>query len=76
MAIRDPTPAPNAPVGVVEPPPPAPPAAGPARPAGARRRRRRRRPPVRAADQRRRLPAQTRKPVYPSISKRLGEQGA
>lgn len=72
MAIRDPTPAPNAPTGSVEPPPPAPPpeppAPPPAQPA----------PPAPPVVQ---LPSsnadylQNPKPVYPAMSKRLGEQG-
>jgi len=71
MAIREPkpVPAPDAPVGVAEPPPPAP-IAPPAPPAPA--------PPAPPAVQ---LPstdadyAQSCKPVYPAMSKRLGEQG-
>ena len=72
MAIRDPKPAPSAPVGVVEPQPPAPPVAAPAPPAPAPA------PPAPPAVQ---LPstdadyAQSCKPIYPSMSRRLGEQG-
>ena len=80
VAINDPTPAPNAPVGVIEPPqplppitapvapaPPAPPAPPPAPPA----------PPPRVE-----LPSsdadylQNPKPPYPPMSKRLNEQGS
>ncbi|MBS0451059.1 MAG: energy transducer TonB [Proteobacteria bacterium] len=75
LAIRDPKPAPAAPVGVVEPQPPAPavsPPAPPAPPAPAPA------PPAPPAVQ---LPstdadyAQSCRPVYPSMSKRLSEQG-
>lgn len=75
MAIREPALAPNAPAGILEPPPPAPPVAppvpsSPPAPAPA--------PPAPAAVQ---LPstdadyAQNCKPVYPAMSRRLGEQG-
>jgi protein TonB len=67
LAITDPTPSPNAPIGVVTPPlPPAPVAVAPVA------------PPAPAAVQ---LPSsdadylQNPKPAYPPISKRLGEQG-
>ena len=71
VAIADPTPAPNAPTGVVAPQPPAPPipapvAAAPVAP-----------PPPPKVE----LPSsdadylQNPKPTYPPISKRLGEQG-
>jgi protein TonB len=72
LAIKDPTPAPNAPTGVVEPQPPAPPIAAPA-PAPA--------PPAPPAPAKVELPSsdadylQNPKPSYPAISKRLGEQG-
>lgn len=75
LAIADPTPAPNAPAGslapspAATPTPPAPVAAGPAAPPA---------PPAPAAVQ---LPSsnadylQNPKPVYPPLSRRLGEQG-
>lgn len=75
LAIADPTPAPNAPAGSLAPSPPATPtppapvAAGPAAPPA---------PPAPAAVQ---LPSsnadylQNPKPVYPPLSRRLGEQG-
>lgn len=74
VAIADPTPAPNAPTGVTTPQPPPPPitqpvAAAPAPPA----------PPP--APPKIELPSseaeylQNPKPVYPSISRRMGEQG-
>ena len=75
LAIADPTPTPNAPTGVTTPQPPAPPVATPvavAPPA----------PPVAPpAPPKVELPSsdadylQNPKPVYPTISKRLGEQG-
>jgi protein TonB len=74
IAIADPTPSPNAPTGVTTPQPPAPPIAAPvavAPPA----------PPAPPAPQKVELPSsdadylQNPKPVYPGISKRLGEQG-
>ena len=75
MAIREPRPAPNAPTGTVEPPPPAPPAPVPPPPA----------PPAPAPAP----PApklvevgenevrytRSPQPVFPSMSKRLGESG-
>ena len=77
MAIADPTPAPNAPTGVLTPQPPAPPidapvaeTAAPAAPPAA--------PPAPPSIQ---LPSsdadylQNPRPAYPAISKRLGEQG-
>ncbi|MES2401547.1 MAG: TonB family protein [Pseudomonadota bacterium] len=66
LAVPDPTPSPNAPVGVVTPPPPAPPAPAPAA------------PPAAPAMQ---LPSSDAsylanpKPPYPPISRRLNEQG-
>jgi protein TonB len=75
LAIADPTPSPNAPAGSLTPSPPATPAppapsaAGPAAPPA---------PPAPAAVQ---LPSsnadylQNPKPVYPPLSRRLGEQG-
>lgn len=78
MAIREPkpVPAPNAPVGVTEPPPPAPPLptppAPPAPPAP---------PPAPPAPPAVQLPstdadyAQSCRPVYPAMSRRLSEQG-
>jgi protein TonB len=74
MAIREPTPAPSAPVGVIEPPPPAPviASAPPAPPAP---------PPAPPAPPAVQLPSnnaeylQNPKPAYPAMSKRLGEQG-
>lgn len=73
VAIPDPAPAPSAPTGVVEPQPPAPPISAPvaAAPAPVA-------PPPAAAVE---LPStnadylQNPKPVYPPVSKRLGEQG-
>ena len=77
VAIADPTPAPNAPTGVLTPQPPAPPidapvaeTAAPASPPAA--------PPAPPSIQ---LPSsdadylQNPRPAYPAISKRLGEQG-
>ena len=79
VAIADPTPAPNAPTGVVAPQPPAPPIAAPVNVAA---------PPAPVpapvappAPPKIDLPSsdaaylQNPKPAYPSISKRLGEQG-
>lgn len=74
QAIREPkpTPAPNAPVGTVEPPPPPAPIAPPAPPAP---------PPAPPAPPSVQLPSsdadylQNPKPVYPAMSRRLGEQG-
>jgi protein TonB len=75
VAIADPTPAPNAPVGITTPQPPAPPidapVAPPAPPA----------PPAPAAPPRIEMPSSDAaylnnpKPAYPAISKRMGEQG-
>lgn len=73
MAVSDPTPAPNAPTGVVTPQPPAPPIAAPvaAEPA----------PTLPPTAVRVELPSsdadylQNPKPAYPAISKRVGEQG-
>jgi periplasmic protein TonB len=74
LAVRESQPAPNAPLGVTSPQPPAPPIAAPVTPAAA--------PPAPpAAPARVELPTsdaaylQNPKPPYPSISKRLGEQG-
>jgi protein TonB len=77
QAIREPkpTPAPTAPTGTVEPPPPPAPIAPPAPPAPPAQ------PPAPPAPPAVQLPstdadyAQSCKPVYPSMSKRLGEQG-
>lgn len=72
IAIPDPTPAPNAPTGVVAPQPPAPPVAAPVQAAPA---------PAPAPAPRVELPSsdadylQNPRPVYPPVSKRLGEQG-
>lgn len=71
LAIADPTPAPNAPTGVVTPPPPAPPVAAPVAAAPVAP------PPPPKVE----LPSsdadylQNPRPPYPPISKRLGEQG-
>ena len=71
VAIADPTPAPNAPAGVIAPQPPAPPIAAPVAATPA--------PP--AAPPKVELPSsdadylQNPKPAYPPVSKRLGEQG-
>jgi protein TonB len=70
VAIADPTPAPNAPTGIVTPQPPAPPVTAPVAAVAA--------PP---APPRVELPSsdadylQNPKPAYPPVSKRLGEQG-
>lgn len=78
MAIRTPAPAPNAPTGVVEPQPPAPPLAPPAPPALPAPPSPPPAPPAPPAVQ---LPSSNAdylnnpKPVYPAMSKRLGEQG-
>jgi protein TonB len=75
LAIADPTPAPNAPTGVTTPQPPAPPIAAPvavAPPAP---------PAAPPAPPKIELPSsdanylKNPKPVYPAISRRLGEQG-
>ena len=77
-AIADPTPRPNAPVGVIEPQPPAPPLAPPAPPAPPTPPSPPPAPPAPPAMQ---LPSSNAdylnnpKPVYPAMSKRLGEQG-
>ena len=74
LAIADPTPAPNAPTGAVEPQPPAPPIAAPVAVAPPS-------PPAPPAPPKVELPSsdadylQNPKPVYPQMSKRLGEQG-
>ncbi len=79
QAIDDPTPSPNAPVGVIEPPAPLPPIAAPiapAPPAPAVL------PPAPPAPPRVEQPSsdadylQNPKPPYPSMSKRLNEQGS
>lgn len=78
IAIADPTPSPNAPVGVIEPPAPQPPVASPvapAPPAPAAP------PPAPPAPPRVELPSsdadylQNPKPPYPMMSKKLSEQG-
>jgi len=75
QAIREPKPAPNAPTGNIEPPPPRAPVAAPAPPEPPAA------PPAPPAPPSVQLPSsnadylQNPKPVYPSISKRLGEQG-
>ena len=78
IAIADPTPSPNAPVGVIDPPAPLPPIAAPvapAPPAPAAP------PPAPPAPPRVELPSsdadylQNPKPPYPSMSKKLNEQG-
>jgi protein TonB len=75
LAIADPTPAPNAPTGAVEPQPPAPPIAAPVAVAPPPA------PPAPPAPPKVELPSsnadylQNPKPVYPQMSKRLGEQG-
>ena len=78
VAIRTPAPAPAAPVGVIEPQPPAPPLAPPAPPAPPTPPSPPPAPPAPPAVQ---LPSSNAdylnnpKPVYPAMSKRLGEQG-
>lgn len=75
MAIQDPTPAPAAPVGVVAPPAPLPPIEQPVAPAPEPP------PPAPPAPPKVQLPStdasylQNPSPVYPAISRRLGEQG-
>ena len=78
VAINDPTPSPNAPVGVIEPPQPLPPITAPvapAPPAPAAP------PPAPPAPPRVELPSsdadylQNPKPSYPPLSRRLNEQG-
>jgi len=67
LAIPDPAPSPNAPTGVVTPPlPPAPVAAAPAAPPG---------PPVVQLPSSDADYLQNPTPVYPPISRRMGEQG-
>ena len=72
LAIADPTPAPNAPTGVVAPPTPLPPITAPVAAAPA---------PAPAPPPKVELPSsdadylQNPKPIYPPMSKRLGEQG-
>ncbi len=74
IAIADPTPSPNAPTGVTVPQPPAPPIAAPVAVAQAA-------PPAPPAPPKVEPPSsdadylQNPRPVYPGISKRLGEQG-
>ncbi|MFT3719518.1 energy transducer TonB [Pseudorhodoferax sp.] len=76
MAIKDPTPAPAAPVGVVEPPAPLPPIEQPVAPAPPAPP-----PPAPPAPPQIQMPSssasylQNPSPVYPAISRRLGEQG-
>ncbi len=78
MAIRTPAPAPDAPTGVIEPQPPAPPLAPPASPAPPAPPSP---PPAPPAPSTVQLPSSNAdylnnpKPVYPAMSKRLGEQG-
>lgn len=78
VAIRTPAPAPAAPTGVIEPQPPAPPLAPPAPPAPPTPPSPPPAPPAPPAVQ---LPSSNAdylnnpKPVYPAMSKRLGEQG-
>jgi protein TonB len=73
VAIQDPTPAPNAPTGVTTPQPPPPPISAPVAVAAA--------PAAPAPAPKVELPSSDAdylnnpKPVYPPISKRLGEQG-
>lgn len=74
MAINDPTPAPNAPTGVTTPQPPPPPIAAPVAAVPAP-------PPAPPAPPKVVLPSsdadylQNPKPAFPSLSRRLGEQG-
>jgi protein TonB len=63
LAVADPTPAPNAPTGVLAPPPALPPMAAPTAPPRVEL-------PSSDADY-----LQNPKPVYPAMSKRFGEQG-
>jgi protein TonB len=78
MAIRTPAPTPNAPTGVIEPQPPAVPLAPPAPPAPPTPPSP---PPAQPAPPAVQLPSSNAdylnnpKPVYPAMSKRLGEQG-
>ncbi|MBO9649876.1 MAG: energy transducer TonB [Variovorax sp.] len=75
QAIREPKPAPTAPTGSLEPPPPPAPIAAPAPPEPPAP------PPAPPAPPSVQLPSsnadylQNPKPVYPAMSKRLGEQG-
>lgn len=75
QAIREPKPSPSAPTGTLEPPPPAAPVAAPAPPEPPAP------PPAPPAPPSVQLPSsnadylQNPKPVYPAMSKRLGEQG-
>jgi protein TonB len=77
LAIADPTPAPNAPTGVLTPQPPAPPIAAPVAPPAPVSVA----PPAPPAPPKVELPSSDAdylnnpKPAYPSLSKRLGEQG-
>lgn len=74
LAITDPTPAPQAPIGVLTPQPPAPPITAPVATAPAA-------PPAPPAPPRIVLPSSDAeylanpRPAYPPLSKRLGEQG-
>ncbi len=74
LAIADPTPAPQAPIGVLTPQPPAPPISAPVALAPAA-------PPAPPAPPRIVLPSSDAdylanpRPAYPPLSKRLGEQG-
>ena len=75
VAIADPTPAPNAPVGITTPQPPAPPIEAPVAPPAPPA------PPAPSAPARIEMPSSDAaylnnpKPGYPAISKRMGEQG-
>ena len=75
VAIADPTPAPNAPVGITTPQPPAPPIEAPVAPPAPPA------PPAPSAPARIDMPSSDAaylnnpKPGYPAISKRMGEQG-
>ena len=75
VAIADPPPAPNAPVGVTTPQPPAPPIEAPVAPPAPPA------PPAPSAPARIDMPSSDAaylnnpKPGYPAISKRMGEQG-
>ena len=76
VAIADPTPAPNAPVGITTPQPPAPPIEAPAAPPSPAPA-----PPAPPAPPRIERPSSDAaylnnpRPSYPAISKRMGEQG-
>ncbi len=82
VAIADPTPSPNAPVGVIEPPQPLPPITAPVAPAPPAPIVPPAPPPALPAPPRVELPSsdadylQNPKPPYPPVSKRLNEQGS